>query len=93
VITPPLQTSAIFYQITEAGLHPHLWLCSGSRSRPKQASRASSCSMKLYRPGDQLLILHIPDDWPEAQLPRNRELTKEELASVEAEYQPADVDD
>jgi hypothetical protein len=49
-------------------------------------ARVKAHSMKLYRPGDQLLIiLHIPDDWPEAQLPRNRELTEAELASVEAE--------
>lgn len=49
-------------------------------------ARVKAHTMKLYRPGDQLLILEIPDDWPEAlTLPRNRELTEEELAGVEAE--------
>ena len=48
-------------------------------------ARVKAHSMKLYRPGDQLLILPIPDDWPEAALPRDRELTEEELESVEAE--------
>ena len=32
-------------------------------------ARVKAHSMKLCRPGDQLLILPIPDDWPEAQPP------------------------
>ncbi len=47
--------------------------------------RVKAHKMKLYRPGDQLLILEIPPGKPELDLPRNRELTESELASVGAE--------
>lgn len=48
-------------------------------------ARVQAHARKLYRPGDQLLILEIPPDMAEHALPRNRWLTEDELKSVEAE--------
>ena len=42
-------------------------------------------TMRFYRPGDELLILPVRPDDPEYALPRNRWLTKEEIASVGAQ--------
>ncbi len=47
--------------------------------------RVKAHTMKFYRPGDQLLILPLPEQFTEElALPRNRELTEEEIASVGA---------
>lgn len=48
-------------------------------------ARLEAHLMKLYRPGDQLLIIEMTGAHAdELALPRNRELTEEELASVQA---------
>lgn len=47
-------------------------------------ARVRMHAMKLYRKGDQVLILEIPPHMPEYELPRNRLLTEEELRSVDA---------
>ena len=40
--------------------------------------------LKLWRAGEQVLILPLRDSMPEAKLPKNRVLTREELESVNA---------
>lgn len=47
-------------------------------------ARVMAHQRKLYRPGDQLLIIEVPPTEAEHALPRNRWLTEEELRSVDA---------
>lgn len=42
----------------------------------------------FYRDGDQVLILELPESFPEHGLPRNRVLTPEELQSVARDVWP-----
>jgi hypothetical protein len=47
-------------------------------------ARLKMHQLRLYRDGDQVLILELPEHVQEAKLPRDRVLTKEELESVDA---------
>ena len=47
-------------------------------------ARVEAHRRRLYRPGDQLLIIEVPPGEPEHGLPRDRWLTDEELRSVDA---------
>lgn len=47
-------------------------------------ARLMAHQRRLYRPGDQLMIIEIPHTEPEWHLPRNRWLTAEELSAVGA---------
>ena len=47
-------------------------------------ARVEAHRRKLYRPGDQLLIIEVPPGEPEHALPGDRWLTDEELRSVDA---------
>ncbi len=73
---------------------PTYWLSFAPQSGPARVylldaqdeivARVKAHAQKLYRPGDELLIFQIPETAEELALPRNRQLTEDELESVGA---------